>query len=367
MIPWFYDLAVPDFIRFFLPTAPVMVRSVGAFILAFLVVFLTGRSVAAMLYRRGVRDRVRDYDSYFSHSKTGTPTMGGILIVAAITIGATAFCNLESGVTGLLVLTMLWYGGLGAVDDLLKVRRQSSEGGLSRSAKMVLQIAFAVFFAVMITSDGSSPFEADLRSTLFMPFPAGAGFDLGPVYPFFVIFAIVAVANAINFADGLDGLAVLPSAMTAGVFGFFAYLSWNFLAAETFKFEQIAGIQDVAIFSSAVVGACFGFLWFNGYPAQMFMGDTGSQALGGSLAAIAVLSKQEMLFLIAGGIFVFEAFSVLFQDFVGIRWLGRRFFFRAPAHHAFQHQGVAETKVVLRFWIVSLLCAVLSVATLKLR
>ncbi|MCB9833532.1 MAG: phospho-N-acetylmuramoyl-pentapeptide-transferase [Planctomycetes bacterium] len=367
MIPWLYDLMVPDFIRIFLPTAPVMVRSVGAFILSFLVVFLAGRRVAALLYRRGFRDRVRDYDSYFSHSKTGTPTMGGILIVAAITVGATAFCDLESGISGLMVLTTLWYGGLGVLDDLLKVRRQSSDGGMSRSLKILLQLAFAAFFALMIGAEGSSPFSPELRTRLIMPFPAEASLDLGLLYPFFVVFAIVAITNAINFADGLDGLAVLPSAMTAAVFGFFAYLSWNVLAAKTFGFAEIDGIQDVAIFAAAVVGACFGFLWFNGYPAQMFMGDTGSQALGGSLAAIAVLSKQELLFLIAGGIFVFEAFSVLFQDYVGIRWLGRRFFFRAPAHHSYQHQGLAETKVVLRFWIVSLLCAVLSVATLKLR
>ena len=346
---------------------PVLMLSVTAFITSFLFVYFTGRRMAARLYRAGIRDRVRNYDAFFARSKSGTPTMGGILIVGAIGAGGLLCCDLSRSTSGLLLLTTIWFGAIGALDDVLKVRRGSSDGGLSRSVKFALQIAFGMFFALVLISDGCSPFPEALRTRLVFPFPMDTWIDLGFFYPLFIVFVVVAVANAINFADGLDGLAVLPSGLTAAVFAFFAYLAWNQTSADFFGFVSIYGIQDVVVFASAVVGACFGFLWFNGYPAQMFMGDTGSQALGGSLAAIAILSKQELLFCIAGGIFVFEAFSVFLQDYIGIRFVGRRFFFRAPAHHSYQHQGLAETKVVLRFWIASLVCAVISVATLKLR
>lgn len=351
-------------------TLPVLVRSVGAFIVAFFCIFLLGRRASAWLYRRGIRDRVRQYDEFFGRSKSGTPTMGGLLIVLALTAASLAFGDLSSPTAAILILTTLWFGGVGALDDWLKVTRGSSDAGLSRGIKFLLQTVFAVFVAAVVLADGTSPFDPEVRFRLLLPFPGPdtvAPLNLGWFYFPLIVFTIVSIANAINFADGLDGLAVLPCAMTAAVFGFFAYLMWNHVTAHTFDFVTLNGMQEVAVFCSAVVGACFGFLWFNGYPAQMFMGDTGSQALGGSLGAIAVLSKQELLFLIAGGIFVYEAASVLWQDYVGIRWIGRRFFLRAPAHHTFQHRGVAETKVVLRFWIVSLLCSVLSVATLKLR
>ena len=367
MIPWIYNQLVTDMSRWHLGGPPVLLLSVGAFIISFLFVFVAGRATAAYLYRAGIRDRVRNYDAFFAKSKTGTPTMGGVLIVGAICTGGVMFCDLTSGTSGLLLLTTMWFGGIGALDDFLKVRRGSSDGGLSRGVKFMLQIVFAVFFAAILVSEGCSPFPEEIRTVLLFPFPKGAMVDLGLIYPIFVVFVVVAVANAINFADGLDGLAVLPSGLAAAVFAFFAYLAWNEVSAGIFGFISTDGIQDVVVFSSGMVGACFGFLWFNGYPAQMFMGDTGSQALGGTLAAVAVLSKQELLFVVAGGIFVFEAFSVFLQDYIGIRLVGRRFFFRAPAHHSYQHQGVAETKVVLRFWIASLLCAVLSVATLKLR
>ena len=375
MTPWLHELMLSpvqpmvDFLG--IPLGyPVLMRGVGAFAIAFFFVFLLGRRTAAFLYRKKLRDRVRDYDEFFSKSKSGTPTMGGLLIVGGITAAALLFNDLRSSTACLLLLTPLFYGAVGAVDDYMKVRGGSSEAGLSRSLKFLAQIAFAVLVAFVVSVDSLSPFPPELRSALALPFPGPSHFgpiDLGVFYPLFVVIVIVSIANAINFADGLDGLAVLPCAMTAAVFGFFAYLAWNVFSARNFDLMPLLEMQEVAVFCSAIVGACFGFLWFNGYPAQMIMGDTGSQALGGSLGVIAVVAKLELLFLIAGGVFVFEAFSVLWQDYVGIRWLGRRYFLRAPAHHSFQHRGVAETKVVLRFWIISLLCCVLSVATLKLR
>jgi phospho-N-acetylmuramoyl-pentapeptide-transferase len=375
MIPWLFELlAAPlgldetplRIVRF------ATVRCVGAFALAFLFVLATGRRTANWLYRIGMRDRVRDYGEYFTKSKSGTPTAGGIVIIGGTVVAALAFGHLESRVMHLLVLTVLWFGGLGGIDDFLKIWRGSSDAGLSRGLKIGAQGLFALFIGLILVSDGTSPFPADVRTSLFFPFPGPqhlAPLDLGWAYLPFCVFVIVAIANAINFADGLDGLAVLPSALTAAVFGVFAYLSWNASAARFFELDplQSSAMAEVAIFAAAIVGACFGFLWFNGYPAQLFMGDTGSMALGGSVGALAVLVKQELLFLIAGAIFVFEAFSVLIQDYVGIRWIGKRLFFRAPAHHGYQHRGIAEPKVVLRFWIVSILCAVMSIATLKLR
>ncbi|MEE9394226.1 MAG: phospho-N-acetylmuramoyl-pentapeptide-transferase [Planctomycetota bacterium] len=375
MLPWLYDLLSAPLNLGETPLRILQyasVRCVGAFIVAFGFVLLLGRRTAAWLYRRGMRDRVRDYGEYFNHSKSGTPTMGGLLIVGGIILATLLFSEAENRVAHLLVLTVLWYGALGCVDDMMKVVGGSSDAGMSRNLKFFLQALFAFFFGAIILSDGTSPFPAEIRTNLYFPFPRPeilGPIDLGYFYLPFVVVALVSITNAINFADGLDGLAVLPTALTAAVFGVVAYMMWNNQTSKFFAFDYMPAhdMQAIAIFASAVVGSCFGFLWFNGYPAQMFMGDTGAMALGGSLGAMAILSKQELLFLIAGGVFVFEAFSVLIQDYVGIRWIGRRIFFRAPAHHGYQHQGLAETKVVLRFWIVSLLCCVLSFATLKLR
>jgi len=375
MIPWLYELLAEAFALEETPFRILRfatVRGVGAFAVAFLFVLATGRHLANWLYRVGMRDRVRDYGEYFTKSKSGTPTAGGLVIIGGTVVATLTFGHLESRIMHLLVLTVLWFGGLGALDDVLKIWRGSSDAGLSRGVKILGQILFALFIGLMIISDGTSPFPEDVRTCLFFPFPGPQHLpplDLGAFYLPFCVFVIVAIANAINFADGLDGLAVLPSALTAAVFGVFAYLSWNASAARFLELEplQSSAMAEIAIFAAAIVGACFGFLWFNGYPAQLFMGDTGSMALGGSVGALAVLVKQELLFLIAGAIFVFEAFSVLLQDYVGIRWIGRRLFFRAPAHHGYQHRGIAEPKVVLRFWIVSILCAVVSLATLKLR
>lgn len=375
MLHWIYEALL---VRFALDETPVRilqyasVRGIGAFVTAFALVLLLGRRTANALYRAGMRDRVRDYGEFFNRSKSGTPTMGGVLIVFGIVGAAFLFCDPTLRAPNLLVLATLCFGAIGCADDFLKVRRGSSDAGLSRRAKLAAQFGFAGLFALLLLSDGSSPLPEAARTRLYFPFPGPdilAPWDLGWGYALFSTFAMVAIANAINFADGLDGLAVLPCALTAGVFGVFAYLTWNLRTAAFFDLDHLDPLmmQEVAIYSAAVVGACFGFLWFNGYPAQMFMGDTGSMALGGTIAALAALAKLELLFMIAGGIFVFEAFSVLLQDFLGIRLLGRRLFFRAPAHHGYQFRGLAETKVVLRFWLASILFTVLSLATLKLR
>jgi phospho-N-acetylmuramoyl-pentapeptide-transferase len=360
-------------------------RMVLAFLTAFLVTFAISPKVIAMLYRRGLRDQVRTYDKSFSQSKSGTPTMGGLIIVGGLLSAVALWCNpfprrvieeatgalrVHQSPVPLLVMTVLFYGGIGAIDDILKVKRGGSDHGLSRRAKLVLQGAFAALFATLMLSDGTSIFPSDVRTQLYLPgIPAHivGPPDLGALYFGVIVFAFLCISNAINFADGLDGLAIVPAALTVLVFGLFAYVFSHEDFAKMVAFEHVPTMTEAAVFASAFLGASIGFLWFNSYPAQIFMGDTGSMAIGGTIAALAVITKTELLFLFLGGIFVYEFLSVFLQDYVGIQRIGKRLLFRAPAHHGFQHQGVAETKVVLRFWIVSFLLAILSIATLKLR
>ena len=345
-------------------------RMVTAFLSSFVMTWLISPRIIAMLYRRGVRDRVRPYAAGFSETKSGTPTMGGLIILLSLSFSALMWCNPQSPPVPLLMMALLFFGGLGAVDDVLKLKNRNSDKGLSRKAKLVAQGGFGLLFAVLVMSDGSSPVTPDQRSVLMLPgiptavLPAP---DLGVFYGALIVLTFLAISNAINFADGLDGLAIVPACMTALVFGVHAYMFSNYFAAELVDFPHIEWMNDVTVFSAALLGAGLGFLWFNSYPAQIFMGDTGSMMLGGTLAALAVITKTELLFILVGGIFVVEFLSVFIQDFIGIKHLGRRLFFRAPIHHAFQHRGISETKVVLRFWIVSFVLALLSIATLKLR
>ena len=364
-LEWLFDLeGTPLHLIHF--TTP---RMVLAFLTAFLITRLISPSIIAALYRRGARDRARTSADH-AQGKSGTPTMGGLILVAALAGSALLWCNPEKPPIPLLIMTVLFFGGIGAVDDILKLKNRSSDDGMSRNMKLFLQGSFGVLFAFLVLSDGSSPFLPEIRTKLMIPgipesvFPSP---DLGVFYAGVIILAFLLISNAINFADGLDGLAIVPACMTALVFGIFAYMFSNEIAAGTVDFPYIVWMNEVTIFSAAFLGAGIGFLWFNAYPAQIIMGDTGSMMIGGTLAALAVLTKAELLFLLAGGIFVAEFLSVFIQDYIGIRRIGRRLIFRAPLHHGFQHCGVSETKVVLRFWIVSFVLAMLSIATLKLR
>ncbi len=359
------------------------VRAIGAFLLAFALVYLFAPRVIASLFRRGFRDRIRDYGEVFSQTKSGTPTMGGLLIVGAVAVSGIVFADLRSRFVPLLLLTTLWFGFTGFLDDLLKIRRGGSDGGLSRSAKLLLQCGFSAFFALLLLSDGTSPLPEAVRTRLFLPcfskvsFAPGPEGTLLPVYSAFpdlgllilpvMVAAMVIIANAINFADGLDGLAILPSCFTAIVFGAFAYVLGHTEYSSFLFLQHLPGANEVAVYASALVGAGVGFAWFNAYPAQIIMGDTGSEALGGTIAALAILTRQELLFLVAGAVFVFEFVSVLIQDRIGIAKVGRRYFYRTPIHHTYQFRGVAEPKVVVRFWIAGAISALLSLATLKLR
>jgi phospho-N-acetylmuramoyl-pentapeptide-transferase len=343
------------------------IRAIAAFLTAFLIVWTLAPRVIAGLYRRGLRDRPRDYVDSYAFSKSGTPTMGGILIVLGMLAAALIWCDLSSPPIPLLLLATTFFAGLGALDDILKTKRRSSDGGLGRRFKLVSQGLFGLFFALIIMNSGTSPFTPDERCRLYVPLMTpllGIQPGLGEIgYGALILFAFMAISNAVNFADGLDGLAIVPAAFAVAVYGIIAYILGKGLLASSGSLAPHPWMEELSLYCCGLLGAATGFLWFNGYPAQVFMGDTGSLSLGGTLAALAVLTKQELLFLLLGAVFVLEFVSVLIQDAVGIGRVGRRIFYRAPVHHSFQHQGIAETKVVLRFWIMSLLFALIALGT----
>ncbi|MEA2064270.1 MAG: phospho-N-acetylmuramoyl-pentapeptide-transferase [Gemmatimonadota bacterium] len=358
------------------------VRSIAAAITAFCLILFFGNRSIRLLYLQGARDTVYNYGLMDAESKRGTPTMGGVMIIGALLMATLAWNDLTNRFVQLVMASMLWFGGIGFVDDYLKIKRQDSRQGLSQLAKLGLQTVFAILFMLVYLSSELSPLAAEkikllpgtegvtaeeYKFFLQLPFCKYPVLNLSWFYLVFGVFVILAISNSVNFADGLDGLAIVPASLTAGVYGIFAYIIGNSIYSRQLLFAHVVGSGELSIILAALVGAGLGFLWFNAYPAQVFMGDTGSMALGGILAVVAIMLKQEFLFLLAGGLFVIEGASVLIQEKIGISRLGRRIFHRAPIHHNFQHLGIAETKVVVRFWIVGILLMLVSLSTIKLR
>ncbi|NQT51419.1 phospho-N-acetylmuramoyl-pentapeptide-transferase [bacterium] len=341
-------------------------RSMGAFITAFGVCLVLGPPLTRLLKRHGACDPGREFGVLNVASKEGTPTMGGLLILAGLFSGALLWCDLGCNPVRLVLGAAAFFGMLGALDDLKKARDRTSDGGLSRRAKYAAQILFGGLIAASLHFESLSPYAADTIHRLTVPVWRH-GLALGWLYlPFVVVFMVLA-SNSVNVTDGLDGLAVVPSMMVALVLGIFAYVAGDADVAGFLRFEHLPGAGELTVVCSALIGAGAGFLWFNSHPASLFMGDTGSLALGGMLGTLALLTKQEIVFFIAGGIFVVEAGSSFIQDYIGLKLLGRRLFFRAPYHHSLMHQGLSETKVTVRFWILSAIFAVMALLTLKLR
>ncbi|MBN2289154.1 MAG: phospho-N-acetylmuramoyl-pentapeptide-transferase [Candidatus Glassbacteria bacterium] len=372
-------LGGPDWLRL---ASYLTVRSIAAAITAFCLILFFGDRLIRMLYRHGARDTVFDYGLMDPESKRGTPTMGGVMIVGALLVAILSWSDLTNRFVQMMLAAMLCFGGIGFVDDYLKIKHQDSRRGMSQLTKLGLQTVFALGFMLVYLSAELTPLTPDkvillkgaasatpenYKFCLQLPFYKYPVLNLSWFYLPFGIFVILAISNSVNFADGLDGLAIVPASLTAGVFGVFAYIIGNYKHSDQLLFTHLVGSGELTIILAALVGAGLGFLWFNAYPAQIFMGDTGSMALGGILAAAAILIKQEFLFLLAGGIFVLEGASVLIQEKIGIARLGRRIFHRAPIHHNYQHLGISETKVVVRFWIVGIIMMLLSLATIKIR
>ena len=292
-------------------------------------------------------------------SKKGTPTMGGLLILASM-LGATLlWANLSNRYVWVVMLATAGFGAIGVWDDLKKVRRRR---GLSARGKFALQMLFAL--AVLQIVFWQSP--ANWTPTLAIPFLKGWLVNLGWAWIPFAMLVVIGAANAVNLTDGLDGLAVGPVIMAGSAFGVLAYLTGNFRAADYLKILNVRGAGELTVFCGALIGAAIGFLWFNCHPAQVFMGDAGSLALGASIGTLAVLTKAELLLPLIGGLYVIEAGSVIIQV-ASFKLTGRRVFRMAPLHHHYELAGWAEPKIVVRFWIVSFALALLALTTLKLR
>lgn len=342
-------------------------RTIFAFLTAFLLTLFFGRRIIYALYRHGIRDTVRDYGVISVEDKRGTPTMGGVMIVATSMLGVLLWCDLTSRYIQLLLLASVWFTCLGAFDDLQKIRHRNSDMGLTRAAKYALQGGYGLLFGALFLHPMTSPVPPGLADQLYVPFLKDPVMSLSWGYLIVIVMMIIYASNAVNFADGLDGLAIVPTIFVLLVYGIFAYVLGNAIWSRYLLFEHMPGAEEMVIFCGAVGGAAVGFLWWNAYPAEVFMGDTGSIFLGGVVGTLIVLTKQEILFFLAGGIFTAEIASVMIQDWIGIQRVGKRFMYRAPIHHTFQYQGWSEPKIATRFWIIAALLAVLSLATLKVR
>jgi phospho-N-acetylmuramoyl-pentapeptide-transferase len=341
-------------------------RAIGAVLTAIILTLYLTPIIIRYLHRKGLVDQQRSTGVTSAFDKAGTPSMGGAIVVGCVLISCLLWCNLTNLFFVVVFLGMAWFGMIGFMDDLAKARERSGDKGMSESKKLVLQAVFAAALTALMVSPWS-PLPAAQVYALHIPFVKFPILQSLWIYAPIVFFFIIVVGNSVNIADGMDGLAIVPSVFVVGVLGIFGYLLGNAIYANYLNYPFLAGAGELAVFASAFAGAGIGFLWFNAYPAQIFMGDTGSMAIGGAAAAMCVVLQQEALFLILGGMFLAEAATSQIQDKIGIRWIGRRIFLRAPMHHRMQHNGLAETKVVIRLWIISGILALTALATLKLR
>ncbi|HPY35783.1 MAG TPA: phospho-N-acetylmuramoyl-pentapeptide-transferase [Smithellaceae bacterium] len=335
-------------------------RTIFAAITALLICLFVGPWLIRKLQSLQIGQRIRE-DGPQSHIvKKDTPTMGGVLIIIAVVISTFLWSNLSVYYVWIILLVTVGYGLIGFADDYHKLTGNSSKG-LSGKTRLVAEIIIALFVSLVIY------FKPGFNSQIAVPFFKTVLPDLGWGYILLATFIIVGTANAVNLTDGLDGLAIGPATICFATYVLFAYFAGNVKVATYLQIPYVPGAGELSIFCGAMVGAALGFLWFNAYPAEIFMGDVGSLSLGGALGTMAVIAKQEILLAIVGGIFVLETFSVIFQVSYFKLTGGKRIFRMAPLHHHFELKGWAEPKVIVRFWIISILLALLAVSTLKLR
>ncbi len=337
-------------------------RAGCAFITALIFGFIFGRPLIDLLRRKqGKGQPIRDDGPQSHFSKAGTPTMGGLLILSALVFTTLVWARLDNPYIWIVLLVTLAFGGIGFADDYAKVTKQNTKGVSSR-----IRIVLGLLIAGLATYAAASFHPAGLTGQLALPIFKNALVNLGWFYVPFGMFVIVGSANAVNLTDGLDGLAIMPVMIAAATLGIIAYVVGNFNFAEYLGVHFVPGTGEILIFAAALFGAGLGFLWYNAPPAAVFMGDTGSLALGGALGAIAVCIKHEIVLAIVGGLFVVEALSVIIQVAYYKR-TKKRIFLMAPIHHHFEKRGWAEPQIVIRFWIISLILAMLGLATLKVR
>jgi phospho-N-acetylmuramoyl-pentapeptide-transferase len=337
-------------------------RSGGAVATAWLLSFAMGPRVIAWLRSlqpggQPIRDDIPE-----SHlAKKGTPTMGGFLMLLAIVISTLLWANLANGYVWVALMVTLGFGAVGFVDDFLKLSRRNPKG-LSGRFKLLALVAIGLVAAIWLVYLTRAP----LSTSVAVPMLKDALIPLGFAFVPFAVFVMVGASNAVNLTDGLDGLAIGPVMIAAGCFSLIAYLCGNTVFANYLQINYVPGVGELAVFCATLVGAGLGFLWYNAHPAQVFMGDTGSLAMGGALGAVAVATKHELVLAIIGGLFVIEAMSVMIQVF-WFKRTGKRIFLMAPIHHHFQKKGWHEQQIVVRFWIISIILAIAGLSTLKLR
>ena len=335
-------------------------RTIFASITALLICLVVGPWLIRKLQSLQIDQQIRE-DGPQSHLvKKGTPTMGGVLIIFAVVISTLLWANFSVKYVWLILLVTVGYGLIGFVDDYRKLAGKNSKG-ISGKTRLAAEILIAVFVSMILY------LKPGFNSQITIPFFKTVLPNLGWGYVLLSTFIIVGAANAVNLTDGLDGLAIGPAIICFATYVLFAYLAGNVKVASYLQITYVSGAGELAVFCGALVGAALGFLWFNAYPAEVFMGDVGSLSLGGALGTMAIITKQEILLAIVGGIFVLETFSVIFQ--VGYFKLtgGKRIFRMAPLHHHFELKGWAEPKVIVRFWVISILLALMAISTLKLR
>lgn len=386
MLYWFFQWLLDD--RNYAYKSALF-RAAMAVVLSFGLVWWAGPRVIRMLTRLKIGDRP-EFDhaalNQINQNKKDTPTMGGILIVGAIAGACLILGNLQNFYLTLGLFCLVWLAALGSFDDWLKLtaaRRSGTRDGLRMWEKLVFQTALGVLLAVFVFRAGGNIAETVRWNVLDAPYSPhwnvlGIPFYKGPdglhgvrlyawAFAIITVLVVAGTSNAVNLTDGMDGLASGCVVMTAGAFLVLAYVVGSAEWAGYLKFYHIAGADELAVLCGSIVGSCLGFLWYNGYPARVFMGDTGSLPLGGLIGYVAIVTRQELMLLIIGGVFVIEAVSVLIQIFYFRSTGGKRFFRCAPIHHHYHLGGWTETQVVMRFWLLAALFATFGLATLKLR
>lgn len=337
-------------------------RTAAAVVTALALSLVLGPWLIRTLRRLSVGQNIREVGPQSHQVKAGTPTMGGLLILLAFISSTLLWANLENPFVLIAVGVTAAFGLVGLADDYIKVARRRNLGLTSR-AKLGLQILVAALAGLALLT---LPEEHGFEPTLTFPFFKQVALDLGWIYVPFVALVLVGASNAVNLTDGLDGLAIGSIMIAAATYAIFTYVAGHSLVANYLQVTSIQGAGELTIFCGALVGASLGFLWFNSHPAEIFMGDVGSLALGGAIGIVAVLCKQELLLVLVGGLFVIEAGSVIIQV-ASFKLTGNRVFRMAPLHHHFELRGWSEPKIIVRFWILAVLFALLSLSTLKLR
>lgn len=336
-------------------------RGILGVLTALIIAFVIGPAMIRRLSLYKVGQQVRHDGPHTHLTKAGTPTMGGALILVAVAVSTLLWSDLSNRFVWIVLMVTLLFGLIGGVDDYRKLRYGNARG-LSARHKFFWQSVVGFATALLLFYSAETPVE----TTLFVPVFKDVAVELGPWFILLAWFVIVGTSNAVNLTDGLDGLAILPTVLVAGALGVFAYATGHAVFADYLGIPSVPGAGELVVFTGAMVGAGLGFLWFNAYPAQVFMGDVGALALGAALGVLAIVTRQEIVLVIMGGVFVVETLSVILQV-VSYKLTGRRIFRMAPLHHHFELKGWPEPRVIVRFWIITVILVLVGLATLKLR